>query len=61
MSAALKAFPSPDPADAAVTHLNSPWSLLTAGSWVEDLRQGHGVYTYPNRDTYDGEWLHHLR
>uniref|UniRef100_A0A3Q2QXP7 Radial spoke head component 1 n=1 Tax=Fundulus heteroclitus TaxID=8078 RepID=A0A3Q2QXP7_FUNHE len=32
-----------------------------AGSWVEDLREGHGVYTYPNGDTYDGEWQHHLR
>lgn len=36
-------------------------SLRVSGSWVEDLRQGHGVYTYPNGDTYDGEWLHHLR
>ncbi|XP_016086575.1 radial spoke head 1 homolog [Sinocyclocheilus grahami] len=31
------------------------------GSWVDDQRQGHGVYAYPNGDTYDGEWLHHER
>lgn len=37
----------------------TPGCLL--GSWVEDLRRGHGVYTYPNGDTYDGEWLHHVR
>lgn len=36
-------------------------SLCVPGSWVEDLRQGHGVYTYPNGDIYDGEWLHHMR
>lgn len=36
-------------------------SLCVSGSWVEDLRQGHGVYTYPNGDIYDGEWLHHMR
>ena len=35
--------------------------MCLSGSWVEDLRQGHGVYTYPNRDTYDGDWLHHMR
>lgn len=35
--------------------------LCVSGSWKEDLRQGHGVYTYPNGDTYDGEWMHHLR
>lgn len=35
--------------------------LCLSGSWVEDLRQGHGVYTYPNGDTYDGEWLNHMR
>lgn len=36
-------------------------SYFGLGSWVEDQRQGHGIYTYPNEDTYDGEWLQHQR
>lgn len=36
-------------------------SYFGLGSWVEDQRQGHGIYTYPNGDSYDGEWLQHQR
>lgn len=36
-------------------------TLCVLGLWVEDLRQGHGLYTYPNGDAYEGEWLHHMR
>lgn len=32
-----------------------------SGSWVKDVREGHGVYTYPNGDIYEGEWLNHMR
>ncbi|KAG8453172.1 hypothetical protein GDO86_004841 [Hymenochirus boettgeri] len=31
------------------------------GDWVDDQRQGQGVYTYPNGDTYSGDWLSHQR
>lgn len=35
--------------------------VLVPGSWVKDVREGHGVYTYTNGDTYEGEWLNHVR
>lgn len=25
------------------------------------MREGHGTYTYPNNDTYEGEWKNHQR
>jgi radial spoke head protein 1 len=31
------------------------------GSWVNDVRQGQGKYTYLNGDTYEGEWDNNLR
>ncbi|KAM5275600.1 radial spoke head 1 homolog isoform 4-T4 [Hipposideros larvatus] len=31
------------------------------GEWANDLRHGHGVYYYVNRDTYTGDWLAHQR
>lgn len=31
------------------------------GDWSENVREGHGTYTYPNNDTYAGEWKNHLR
>lgn len=31
------------------------------GSWVEDLREGYGVYQYANGDRYEGEWKQDLR
>ncbi|KAJ3592743.1 hypothetical protein NHX12_007870 [Muraenolepis orangiensis] len=34
-----------------------PWP----GSWVDDQRQGQGVYTYADGDTYDGGWLLDVR
>lgn len=31
------------------------------GSWVDDQRCGFGKYFYINSDTYEGEWLNHVR
>lgn len=33
----------------------------SAGSWVDDQRCGFGKYFYINGDTYEGEWLNHVR
>ncbi|KAJ3592741.1 hypothetical protein NHX12_007868, partial [Muraenolepis orangiensis] len=30
-------------------------------SWVDNQRQGQGVYTYADGDTYDGGWLLDIR
>lgn len=29
--------------------------------WGDDFRNGQGIYTYANGDTYDGEWSNNLR
>ena len=29
--------------------------------WSGDQRNGRGVYTYTNGDTYDGEWCDNMR
>ena len=34
---------------------------MFAGEWLNDSRNGHGVYTYVNGDTYEGEWSDNLR
>ena len=26
------------------------------GDWLNDLRHGHGKYTWPNAIVYNGEW-----
>ena len=31
------------------------------GDWNENVREGHGTYTYPNNDTYEGEWKNRQR
>lgn len=31
------------------------------GEWRDDARNGYGVYTYVNGDTYEGEWSKNLR
>ncbi len=31
------------------------------GSWVDDVREGYGVYHYVNGDRYEGEWKEHQR
>ena len=31
------------------------------GSWVEDQRNGHGVYRFANGDTYEGDWYEHKK
>ena len=31
------------------------------GEWNENVREGHGIYTYQNNDTYDGEWKNNQR
>ena len=35
--------------------------LWLVGSWVDDQRCGTGKYSYINGDTYEGEWLNHVR
>ena len=35
--------------------------LCCAGEWFNDMRNGQGVYTYVNGDTYEGEWVDGLR
>ena len=35
--------------------------LCCAGEWFNDMRNGQGVYTYVNGDTYEGEWVDSLR
>ena len=35
--------------------------LKSLGEWGEDQRNGHGTYTYVNKDTYEGEWSNNLR
>ena len=35
--------------------------LRYEGGWVEDHRNGHGIYYYVNGDTYDGNWYEHKR
>jgi len=37
------------------------FSLISAGSWVDDQRCGFGKYYYINADTYEGEWQNHVR
>ena len=32
-----------------------------SGDWNENVREGHGTYTYPNNGTYEGEWKNHQR
>jgi hypothetical protein len=27
------------------------------GDWVNGVREGRGIYTYPDGDRYDGEWV----
>ena len=34
---------------------------IPVGSWHDDLRSGHGKYTYANGDEYEGEWLSNVR
>lgn len=34
---------------------------MFTGSWVDDQRCGFGKYFYINGDTYEGEWLNHVR
>lgn len=36
-------------------------SVCVTGAWVEDQRSGVGKYSYVNGDSYDGEWLSHVR
>lgn len=36
-------------------------NVIFAGSWVDDMRNGYGIYTYPNGDQYAGDWSDHLR
>ena len=31
------------------------------GSWASDQRNGKGLYTYANSDSYDGDWCDNLR
>ena len=31
------------------------------GSWASDQRNGKGLYTYANGDSYDGDWCDNLR
>ena len=40
---------------------NPLFFLLSPGAWVDDQRSGVGKYTYVNGDSYDGEWLNHVR
>ena len=35
--------------------------LAISGFWSGDQRNGKGVYTYANGDTYNGEWCDNLR
>ena len=35
--------------------------VSSLGEWNENIREGHGTYTYPNNDTYEGEWKNHQR
>ena len=41
--------------------LNLDMSVSVTGAWVEDQRSGVGKYSYVNGDSYDGEWLNHVR
>lgn len=34
---------------------------MLLGCWSGDQRNGRGVYTYANGDTYNGEWCDNLR
>ena len=34
---------------------------VCTGEWADDARNGYGVYTYVNGDTYEGEWSNNLR
>lgn len=31
------------------------------GSWVDDQRNGHGIYRFANGDTYEGDWYEHKK
>ena len=35
--------------------------IKVLGCWSSDQRNGRGVYTYANGDTYNGEWCDNLR
>lgn len=35
--------------------------ITGVGLWSSDQRNGRGVYTYINSDTYNGEWCDNLR
>ena len=35
--------------------------IIISGFWSADQRNGKGVYTYANGDTYNGEWSDNLR
>ena len=34
---------------------------LIVGEWYNDMRNGKGIYTYVNGDTYDGDWVDNSR
>ena len=36
-------------------------SFQYTGEWADDVRNGYGMYTFANGDTYEGEWSKNLR
>mmetsp|Transcript_24766 Transcript_24766/g.81287 ORF Transcript_24766/g.81287 Transcript_24766/m.81287 type:complete len:89 (-) Transcript_24766:1525-1791(-) len=36
-------------------------SIVTSGDWCNGNRDGHGVYTYGNGDSYKGRFARNLR
>lgn len=34
---------------------------MLLGGWSDDMRNGFGMYTYQNKDTYEGEWSNNVR